>query len=387
MGAMTDAARDGRTGPSPADLLRGLLPRLGDFGITRIGDITGLDRLFIPVMQAVRPLSLSNSVAQGKGATAEAAALSAILEAAECFFAERLPRFEAIRASARKLGVDPQTFARHLTAECPPNWMDEDIAWVVAEDLLSGRQYHVPLALVHTAYVHPPARQDAWFEASTNGLAVAGNRHDAVLHGLLECFERDALARAERTHGFFQRCRIDPATIADAGLAALIDALRLMGLLVGLWRAEARGGVPVVWCHLLEEDSHTGSLIPYPAEGSAAGLDPAAAAARAIREAAQARLAAISGAREDITRQSYPRYPDWDMIAAHRKLLREGPRPLRFDSLAGEAPPADWLADLIGRARTAGLSAMLAVDLDTAPFAGLSAVKLLAPDLTPPGGG
>lgn len=371
---------DGRTGPAPAELLRRLLPRLADLGITRLGDITGLDRIGIPVMQAVRPLSLSNSVAQGKGASPEMAALSAILEAAECCFAERLSHFEVTTATAASLAVDPEIFAHHLTPECPASWPDAEIAWIEAEDLLSSSPARVPLGLIHTAYVHPPARQDAWFQASTSGLAVAGTRHDAVLHGLLECVERDALARAQRSHGFFQRCRIDPASIADQPLNELIDALRDAGLLVGLWRAPARGDVPVIWCHLLEEDSLAGTLIPHPADGSAAGLDPAAAAVRAIREAAQSRLAAISGAREDITRLSYPRYPDWDMIEAHRKLLREGPRPIRFDAMTGAPDKGeDWLAALIDR----GLSSILVVDLDTEPLPDLAAVKVFVPDLMP----
>lgn len=379
---MADSGRDGRTGPSPPELLRGLLPRLAGFGITRLGDITGLDRLGIPVMQAVRPLSLSNSVAQGKGTTADIAALSAILEAAECFFAERLDRFEITKASAQSLAVSGESLARHMNADCPAAWTAEEIAWVAAEDLLSSRRSAVPLALVHTAYVHPPPPQDAWFEASTNGLAVAASRHDAVLHGLLECFERDALAGAQRVHGFFQRCRIDPATIGDEELNDLLETVRAAGLVVGLWRAEAKGGVPVVWCHLMEEDPHAGSLIPFPADGSAAGLDPAAAAIGAIREAAQSRLAAISGAREDITRLSYPRYPDWDMIEAHRTLLRDGPRPVHFDTLAVQ-PRGDWLADLLARGEATGLSAILVIDLDTAPFAGLAAVKVFVPDLEP----
>lgn len=377
---------DGRQGPAATDLLHSLLPRLGEFGITRLGDITGLDRIGIPVMQATRPLSLSNSVAQGKGSSREVAALSAILEAAECFFAERVARFAVTMAPARELGVDPDAFARHKTEDCPSSWAEEAVAWVEAEDLLSQNRAFVPFALVHTAYVHPPVRQDAWFQASTSGLAVAANWHDAVLHGLLECFERDALARAERTHGFFQRCRIDPETIDDAQLSRLIDELRRNGLLVGLWRAEALGGVPVFWCHLLEEDSQAGTLIPHPADGSAAGLDPASAAKRAIREAAQSRLAAISGAREDITRLSYPRYPDWDMIEAHRRLLRDGPRPIRFDSVGAEMPE-DWLASLIERGRAAGLSAINVVDLDIQPFADLAAVKVFVPDLEPLGGG
>lgn len=383
---MADEGRDGRQGPPPPELLRRLLPRLADFGITRLGDVTGLDRLGVPVMQAARPLSLSNSVAQGKGATLEMAALSAILETAECFFAERLAHFDVTIASAASLAVDPQSLALHVAGDCPASWAEEDIGWVAADELLSGVRAAVPLALVHTAYVHPPVPTDVWFQGSTSGLAVAATRHDALLHGLLECIERDALARAGRVHGFFQRCRIDPATIDDPSLNDLIEALNVAGLLVGLWQAQGLAGVPVIWCHLLEEDSHTGTLIPYPSEGSAAGLDAVAAAARAIREAAQSRLAAISGAREDITRHSYPRYPDWDMIEAHRRLLRDGPRSLRFETLMTETP-GDWLAELLARGETAGLTSILAVDLDTQPFAGLSAVKVFVPALAPLGEG
>lgn len=376
--------RDGRQGPGANDILRLLMPQIDVMGITRIGDITGLDRIGIQVMQATRPLSLSNSVAQGKGFTPEAAAVSAILEAAECFFAERLSHFTAIVASSDDLGLARDLFAKHLTGDCPPDWQSEPLAWIEAIDLLSGAPRLIPHGLVHTAYTYPPDGRDAWFEASTSGLAVALNEHDAVLHGLLECFERDALATANRTHGFFQRRRIDHATIADPALNALIGKMEGAGLLVGLWHAPARADVPVIWCHLLEEDRGEGTLIPFPAEGSAAGLDAAATACRAIAEAAQSRLAAISGAREDITRLAYPRYPDWPAIEAHRKLLTSGPRPIDFAGL----PPspdrdADWLAVLEGKARAAGLASILIARLDTAPLAGLSAVKVLVPGLTP----
>lgn len=381
---MAEAGRDGRQGPDAGAILHRLMRDIDALGISRIGDITGLDRVGIPVMQATRPLSLSNSVTQGKGFTPEAAAVSAVLEAAEGFFAERLSHFEIVTASADDLGIPVTSFALHLSEDCPRDWRGEALAWTKATDLLSDASRMVPLALVHTAFTYPFPPQDAYFETSTSGLAVALNEHDAVLHGLLECFERDALAAAGRRHGFFQRFRIDLATVEDPVLSDLVDRVQSAGLLVGLWRAEARAGVSVIWCHLLEEERGQGTLIPFPAEGSAAGLDPAAAACRAIHEAAQSRLAAISGAREDITRRAYPRYPDWAMIEAHRRLLQEGPRPVDFSALA--APPeagADWLELIVTQAAADGLASLLVKHLDTRPFAGLSAVKILAPELLP----
>ena len=67
------------------DLRRRLAARCG---VTRLADITHLDRLGAPVFQAIRPWSQGLSVHQGKGLTREAASLGALMEAAEHHFAE-----------------------------------------------------------------------------------------------------------------------------------------------------------------------------------------------------------------------------------------------------------------------------------------------------------
>mgnify|MGYP006149433749 FL=1 len=46
----------------PADTLARIAPAARALGVTRLADVTGLDRIGIPVFQAVRPLSLSLSV-------------------------------------------------------------------------------------------------------------------------------------------------------------------------------------------------------------------------------------------------------------------------------------------------------------------------------------
>src|SRR5207249_2958495 len=80
-----------RTVP-PAETVARLRPLMAGFGITRLADVTGLDRIGLPVFQAIRPLSRSVSVAQGKGLTADAARASALMEAVETWHAERIDR-------------------------------------------------------------------------------------------------------------------------------------------------------------------------------------------------------------------------------------------------------------------------------------------------------
>ena len=61
-----------------------------EVGITRLANVTGLDRIGIPVVQAVRPNSRSLSVSQGKGVDMDSAKASAMMEAFELWHAERI---------------------------------------------------------------------------------------------------------------------------------------------------------------------------------------------------------------------------------------------------------------------------------------------------------
>ncbi|MER9709615.1 YcaO-like family protein [Mesorhizobium sp. M0174] len=374
-----------RLGPPADEALTYLMSMRQALGITRIADITGLDRVGIPVVQAMRPFSFSNAVAQGKGASLARAAISAILESAESFFAERIEYLDAAYASATLLGIPYGRFETWLREPAPADWRGRKIAWMEAENLLGGGRDFVPLELVHTAYLVPPSPCDGIFTPTTTGLAAALDEADAITHGILECVERDAIARALKTHGFLQHQRIDPATIDDARVLALLDELARKDMIVGLWLAPSPVGLPVIWCHLIESNPRETALLHLPADGSAAAFDPAAAAVQAIHEAAQARLAAISGARDDMTRASYPKYPDWQLIEAHRQLITGGRKDVSF-----ARQPADRAASgqtlrgsLLARLEESGISAVYLIRLNTSPWNRLSAVRIVIPQLYP----
>src|SRR6202140_3527699 len=95
---------------APSETLARVRPHMARMGIPRLGNITGLDRIGIPVAIAVRPNSRSVSVSQGKGLELPQAMASALMEACEGFHAEEIGPCRC--AAYRELGatetvVDP----------------------------------------------------------------------------------------------------------------------------------------------------------------------------------------------------------------------------------------------------------------------------------------
>src|SRR5579863_7358634 len=75
---------------APAETLARVRPHAARMGITRLGNVTGLDRIGIPVAIAVRPNSRSVSVSQGKGLDLAHAMASALMESVEGFHGEEI---------------------------------------------------------------------------------------------------------------------------------------------------------------------------------------------------------------------------------------------------------------------------------------------------------
>src|ERR687891_2259925 len=73
---------------APATTLARVQPYLAALGITRIANVTGLDRIGVPVVMVCRPNSRSLAVSQGKGVTLDAAKASGLMEAIELYHAE-----------------------------------------------------------------------------------------------------------------------------------------------------------------------------------------------------------------------------------------------------------------------------------------------------------
>ncbi|WP_051329495.1 YcaO-like family protein [Geminicoccus roseus] len=339
----------------PEATLADLEPLLPFYGITRLADLTGLDRVGVPVWAAVRPRTRSLSVSQGKGIDPIQARVSAIVEAIELWSAER------VEPAGLRRGGEPL---------------------VEASDLDTGQAATLPWAEVsldaRTA-TRPRPR------ASSNGLSGGNCRDEAILHGLCELVERDALARAVPTARFAGGLpRIDPGGIEDPLVRRLLRQLDDAGVLHAVWRLPACVELPVFLCHVMD-DQAVGDDGRGWAHGSGCHPDPVIAWLRAVTEALQARLTHIAGARDDTGWDRFQALSS-ERVERQRAALQGGGRMEGLPGPGRLAPGVTIQEDvhkILSALLRAGKGPFRAVDLPCGP-APLAVVKLAAPALQEP---
>jgi thioglycine synthase len=280
-----------RAAPLDETLAR-IEPLVPAAGITRVADITNLDRIGIPVFSCIRPTAMDGAITvyNGKGATVEESRISAIMEGIERYSSEmhdrQLPMATYQEMFARGKTVDP----RDLIV---PEGFDPDrpVSWYEGFDIVNNEPAFLP---AHAVFHPLPLHYRGPFRTNTNGLASGNTFEEAVFHALSEVIERDAwsLVEACRDTGPCVTGMTDPAIMdmqekfakaqvevtvrditSDIGIptmAAVADDVLLrdpMLLTIGI-------------------GTHTSARI---------------AVMRALTEVAQSRLTQIHGAREDTT--------------------------------------------------------------------------------------
>lgn len=344
--------------------------------VTRLASLTDLDFLGLPVIAAIRPMSQSLSVASGKGATLAEALTSAIMEAYEHAAAENVQppvRMADAQEAMRNAGFADPTI---LPADrrTPLRAVDLPIRWVEFEQLISGGPIWVPYDLVHLRLTCEEMSRNDGFLVSTNGLAAGENYQDAVLHGLCEVIERDAIAFAMDDKGALRLDRIAPlnsteCSRVDPSIENLIAKVSSRGCSVLLNDLTHEIGVPVIHCRLCE-NSDTSAFV-RPCDGVGCAPTPIVALRRAIFEAAQARATLISGARDDVLKRNY--HITYGRALERTKArswsdLSQGPR--------NKAVALEWVLD---RLYSSGFPDAAAFKLDQRE--GAVAVRVVVPGL------
>jgi YcaO-like protein with predicted kinase domain len=367
----------------PDATLASVLPFSRRMGITRIAVLTGLDVLGIPVAAAVRPNSRSIAVHQGKGVTLAAAKASAVMEAVETYHAEtmtlplRLASFAELGAAA----ADPMLLPRCAGRE--PG--DERLLWVEAQELMSGSPLWVPHELVSADFTYPMSPGTGLFQATTNGLASGNHWLEAVLHGLYEAVERDAIALWRASSATVQdRTAVDLDSVDASVSRSLLHAFHRADVALRVWDVTSDVRLPSFMCLAASDDGVEPEL------GSGCHADADIALSRALTEAAQARLTRISGARDDFAEASYrPAVRFSRHEAARRWLHSPGSRDFRAAPGCAGATLREDLDEALRRLVAVGLQQVAWVDL-TQPAFGIPVARVIIPGLegpwTPAGG-
>ncbi|NKL23088.1 YcaO-like family protein [Rhizobium leguminosarum] len=355
----------------PMETVRRILERKREFGITRLGSITELDRIGIPVAQVVRPLSRSVSVNQGKGLTHGQAAISALMESLEGWSSERIPTERVELAGFRSM--NGQGYWSHLADD---GERDETLAWIEGWDLFSSRAVPVPLALVDTAYTIP-SPHPGWLPRNTTGLAAGTSWRGAIEHACFEALERHARCAAMKIPHFFDRYQLDSRSVLAGAAGEIVGRLLSAGCSVGIWSIPTEHGLPVYWCHVMESYLQA-PLAPWPAEGFGCDRTHDRALAKALLEACQSRLGIISAAREDMAGNIY-RYQDARELSAWRRRLAIPGLP--YPSSEGADRNTDPSPLPVEALRRAGAEAVIVVALFSDESIPLHVVRVVTPPL------
>lgn len=368
---------------TPEETLARTAPVAAAAGITRVGGIGGLDRIGLPVVTAYRPASRNLAVSQGKGVTEAAARASAVMEAVELWHAERhslLLRTASTR-HLQESGVahlDPASLVRCPCSEYAP---ERPLRWTPGVRLSTGTPVEVPYEAVHCDWRLPTAAGEHSVQNGSNGLASGNTLPEAVVHGLCEVVERDAVVAFDRLPPEESAARrVDLATVEDPVCRDLVERFDACGVELVVWDMTSDVGVPTYSCVAVETKAPWYQPLPQ-TQGSGTHPVPHVALSRAVTETAQARAAVIGGSRDDIFDERYATYFD----EAHRmrvatETATPALRPFALEPGARHASPREDLDWLLDRLDAAGHDDVIVVDLTHSRWR-VPVVKVVVPGL------
>jgi ribosomal protein S12 methylthiotransferase accessory factor len=326
-------------------------------GITRVADITDMDRLRIPNYSAVLPGTEDYIwVYSGKGPTKNHAKASVIMESIERF--SSLPanyegkiltgKYKELSKSYDVLKYDEviEPLSFQLTDE-----MNMD--YCIGYDLISQKDILIPSSLAIFRYNPNPPSINPYSFFHTNGLASGNVMEEAICHALCEVIERDAVSIAEFSSSAFQyhllktiengflnngilirslesKNFIDDNTVySDIDLNGLdyppvkkiVREFHKCQISLKVKDITTEIGIPTFIASSVEWVNHD---YGYLVEGHGTHPDSRIALMRAITEVSQSRAANIQGSRDDLRKMKYdPQNSDenksWQFMASPKK--------------------------------------------------------------------
>lgn len=288
-------------------------------GISRIMDISGLDRLQLPVFACINPTLHTNQVTYGKGLNALDSQIGAYMESIEFKIAQpdylsqimkhwgTLEDISPTRRNqnSRLNGTPDNVTAQQIVLDfCPllhtkiatqkPIMLAqvEDVSSLSPTEMESGTKSPCP-ALIPAELVFFPLRHAGQriFGSGTNGLASGNTVLEASVHALYELIERDICSFQ---YVCSSQIKVDVHSLPQR-LQSHLTPLRQAGFELSLHYAENPYDVAYFVAHLWHPDAICDKFFNA---GWGCHSDKQIAATRAICEAAQSHTAVLHGARK-----------------------------------------------------------------------------------------
>ena len=295
---------------SPEETLERIRPHFKRYDISRLPNITGLDRIGIHTTLAIRPNSPTLTVCSGKGFTLPAALASGAMEAIELFHAESpdlttfSSSYDGLRGSCATIPLENLPLTRNSLFNT--RWPYE---WTLGWNIVDQTEVAVPSTVIEMNR-NRRAGQLSAFQVTSNGLASGNDFCEAIAAALYEVIERDAVACHKLA---WQRSgkpppRVNLETVTYPLVLDLLERLRVADVRPVLYDCTVDTEVPVFMAFLYDNVTRNFGIF----SGYGAHLDPEIALVRAITEAVQSRVVYIAGSRDDFFLHNFHRLKQGD---------------------------------------------------------------------------
>jgi len=386
---------------APEETFRRVYAEACALGVTRLGDITGMDRIGVPAYCAIVPKSRDIiSVYTGKGLERIDAKVGALMEAIERQTALRA-QLPSVTGSVEALRRDHTVLdPREVILELLPDYSEaREYSWVLGRDLISQGDVLVPAGLA--GYFWQNVLPGPFVAlSSTNGLASGNVKEEAICQALCELIERDAWTLADiGAHLIpWARRRLVDLETADSGEDdfevfqsldlendPVLELFETAGLHPVVHDVTSDIGIPTIFAAVLDE-----AFPDFPMIHAGLGTHPDAsvAARRALTEAAQSRCVDIQGVREDLC----PPDAEQSVFNSHTRRISEVNRRIwtinhsRIRRRISALPSAVYddlqedIDHILSNLKRRGISQVIVVDL-TPYGASYSVVRVIVPEL------
>ena len=412
---------------SAEDTLTDITPISKKIGVTRISDITFLDKLFIPNFSAILPGTEDSIwVYSGKGPTKAHAKAGALMEAIERYSSLSHTHSKVfIQGTYSQLSKCYNKVVHPAEVVEPVNqaYNNESILdFLPGFDLLTNEKVLVPAQLALSRYSARFPATSPFLFSHTNGIASGNVLEEAICHALCEVIERDAVSIAElcascipytilekinsslkknMTFGDQITPIPDDIFVDDSSIFPDVDISEIVGEcepIKFLVKRFTDSGIPLLIKDITQKDIGIPTFVArsiewlnesygYFSKGFGTNPDARIALIRALTEVSQTRAVNIQGARDDLRKIQYKQNDEiyrrkWQFVPASSFSRRNSNKTIKFSEIRTYVNK-DILKDIkiiLNGLKNAGIKRAIIVDL-TNPNVGIPVVRTIVPGL------